>query len=126
MLATVRFVSATRGSNTPVLIDTNLDRIDLHDGAAAAEILDSLLTLDRVPHQVVEVHKVMGEMTRNLDLHDTQALPLVIMTRHQYNRMREEVPLTRISPRYTLRELYPGLASYYAVYRVAPSGRRSG
>jgi len=126
LLATVRFVSATRGSNTPVLIDTNLDRIDLHDGAAAAEILDSLLTLDRVPHQVVEVHKVMGEMTRNLDLHDTQALPLVIMTRHQYNRMREEVPLTRISPRYTLRELYPGLASYYAVDRVAPSGRRSG
>ncbi|MHB8645286.1 MAG: ArnT family glycosyltransferase [Thermomicrobiales bacterium] len=126
LLATVRFVSATRGNHTPVLIDKNLDRIDLHDGAAVAEILDSLLTLDRVTHHIVEVHQVLGEMTRNLDPHDTQALPLVIMTRHQYYRMRKQVPLTRISPRYMLRELYPGLASYYAVYRVAPSGRRFG
>lgn len=126
LLATVRFVSATRGSNTPVLIDKNLDRIDLYDGAAAAEILDSLLTLDRVTHHVVEVHQVLGKMTRNLNPHDTQALPLVIMTRSQYNRMCKRVPLTRISPRYLLRELYPGLPSYYAVYRAAPSGRRCG
>lgn len=120
-LATVRLVGAARAARTPVFIDEELDRINLHDGASASEVLDYLLTLNRVAHAVVEVRSTLHELIANQAPADAASAPLIIMTRHQYSVLREELPLTRVSPPYRLIELYPDLPSYYAVYRYTPS-----
>ncbi len=127
-METLRVIEAARGPGTPVLLDRNgLINVDLRDGASAFDILDVLLTLDRVPHTVT---RTPGDDAQRLAAAvapgDTAALPLVIMMRDECWPLRDRVPLQRVSGRLILRELYPTVPSYYGVYRYAAPGQPGG
>lgn len=120
-LETVRLLRAMSAPGTPILLDHYLSRIDLKDGAEALDILDYLLTLDRVPHRIVE--DPAAELRRlgfASSTADPRAAPLIVMMRDRCFRIREESPLQQVSPPLRLRELYWTLPSYYAIYRYQP------
>ncbi|MGN6671903.1 MAG: ArnT family glycosyltransferase [Thermomicrobiales bacterium] len=126
-LATIAFIKANSGPRTPVLVDFNMSKINLRDGADGREIVDVLLTLANVPHTTS--NDPAGDLTRlgtAVDPNDTEALPIIVMMRDQCWPLRDTVPLQRISGRYRLRELYWTLQSYYGVYRYAPSPQPAG
>lgn len=126
-LETVRLVNQLRGPRTPVLIGPLFAKIDLKDGAEARDILDILLTLDGVPHRVMQDPRAeIPRFAAGADPNDSEAMPLVIMMRDECFPMREEVPLQRVSGRFRLRELYWTSPSYYGVYRYAPGGQPAG
>ena len=114
-LETVRVVNAQRGPRTPVWLDSYFAKVDLKDGAEALDILDLLLTLDGVPHQIVD--DPVAELRRvgpTLDPADAEGLPLVVMPRDRCWPLRDEaVPVYRVSDTLLLNELY----RYYGVYR---------
>lgn len=120
-LDTIAFINSVRGTHTPVLIGPLFVKVDLKDGADARDILDILLTLDGVPHQMLQDPGVeIPQIAAGIDPRDIAAQPLVIMMRDECFPIREEVPLQRLSGRYRLRELYWTAPSYYGVYRYAP------
>lgn len=123
-LATVEFVKGTLGPRQQVIIGRKLSAVDLKDGADAREIFDLLFDLERVPHVSPQV--TLDEIARQVQSAppgDTEALPLIIMTRDECWQMADRRPYQRISERYLLRELYLTLPSYYAVYRYVPPGQ---
>ncbi len=119
-LTTLRVVQQQRSAQTPVLLDRNgLVNIDLRDGASAFDILDLLLTLDQIPHQVTrnpaaDLPQAVGNAS------NPTTFPLIIMMRDECWPLREQLPLQRVSGRLVLRELYPTVPSYYGVYRYLP------
>lgn len=120
-LDTVAFVNSVRGGGAPVLIGPLFYKVDLKDGADARDILDVLLTLDGVPHQVLQDPRTeLPQIAAGIDPNDVAAQPIVIMMRDECFPIREEVPLLRLSGRYRLRELYWTAPSYYGVYRYTP------
>ncbi|HEX5506773.1 MAG TPA: glycosyltransferase family 39 protein [Thermomicrobiales bacterium] len=120
-LATVQLVNQLRGPRTPVWIDGFLYKVDLKDGVDARDVLDTLFTLDGIPHRVVDDPGAeLQRLGPTLDPHDTEALPLVVMMRDRCFPIRDTVPLQRVSGRLLLRELYWTKLSYYGVYRYAP------
>jgi 4-amino-4-deoxy-L-arabinose transferase-like glycosyltransferase len=120
-LDTVAFVNSVRGTRAPVLIGPLFYKVDLKDGADARDILDILLTLDGVPHRVLQDPRTeLPQIAAGIDPHDVAAQPIVIMMRDECFPIREEVPLLRLSGRYRLRELYWTAPSYYGVYRYTP------
>lgn len=120
-LDTVAFVDSVRGARAPVLIGPLFVKVDLKDGADARDILDILLTLDGVPHRVLQDPRVeLPQIAAGIDPNDVAAQPIVIMMRDECFPIREEVPLLRLSGRYRLRELYWTAPSYYGVYRYTP------
>ncbi len=66
-------------------------------------------------------HRVVDDPVQALRQSDPAALPLVIMMRDRCWRIRDQVSLLRVGERLRLRELYPDLPSYFAVYRYAPA-----
>ncbi len=126
-LETVRLVNALRGPRTPVLLGPLFIKVDLKDGADALDILDILLTLDGVPHRILEDPATeIPQLAATLDPADSEAQPLVIMMRDECFPLRSRVPLQRVSGRFRLRELYWNSPSYYGVYRYAPGGQPAG
>lgn len=120
-LDTLAFVKSVRGTRAPVLIGPLFVKVDLKDGAEALDILDILLTLDGIPHQILRDPRIeIPQIAAGIDPHDIAAQPIVIMMRDECFPIREEVPLQRLSGRYRLRELYWNSPSYYGVYRYAP------
>ena len=127
-LETVRFIESVRGPNTPVLIGPLFRKVDLKDGADALDILDILLTLDGVPHQILsDPSKEIAQIAASTDSSDIAAQPLVIMMRDECFPIRDGAPLVRLSGRLRLRELYWTSPSYFGVYRymrdLPPGGR---
>jgi 4-amino-4-deoxy-L-arabinose transferase-like glycosyltransferase len=120
-LDTVAFVDSVRGTRAPVLIGPLFYKVDLKDGADARDILDVLLTLDGIPHRVLQDPRVeLPQLAAGIDPRDVEAQPIVIMMRDECFPIREGVPLLRLSGRYRLRELYWTAPSYYGVYRYTP------
>ena len=118
-LATLRVLNAERGPRTPILLDAYFNKIDLKDGAEALDILDILLTLDRIPHRIVDdPGPAIGALAPTLDLADRAALPLIVMPRDRCWPLQDQYPLQRISDTLLLNELF----RYYAVYRYVPPG----
>ena len=128
-LETVEFVKRVRGtSNAPVLIGPLFRKVDLKDGADALDILDILLTLDRVPHRIVDNPSVeIAAIGDPIDPSNVADQPIVIMMRDECFPIRETAPLLRLSGRLTLRELYWDSPSYFGVFRyqrdLLPGGR---
>jgi 4-amino-4-deoxy-L-arabinose transferase-like glycosyltransferase len=116
-LETLRVVNTLRGPRTPVLLDAYFNKVNLRDGAEALDILDLLLTLDRVPHQIVDdPGTALRALEPTLNPADRESLPLAIMPRDRCWPLQNEIPLQRVSDTLLLNELY----RYYAVYRYAP------
>ncbi len=127
-LETVRFVKSVSGPDTPVLIGPLFRKVDLKDGADALDILDILLTLDGVPHRIVnDPGTEIAQIAAPIDPANVAAQPIVIMMRDECFPNRETAPLLRLSGRLRLRELYRDSPSYYGVYRymrdLPPGGR---
>jgi hypothetical protein len=127
-LETVRFVKSVSGPDTPVLIGPLFRKVDLKDGADALDILDILLTLDGVPHQIVNNPSAdIAQIAESIDPANVAAQPIVIMMRDECFPNRETAPLLRLSGRLRLRELYWDSPSYFGVYRymrdLPPGGR---
>ena len=127
-LETVRFVNSVRGTDAPVLLGPRFVRIDLKDGATALDILDILLTLDGVPHRIVDDPGTeIARIAEPIDPANVAAQPIVIMMRDECFPIRETAPLLRLSGRLRLRELYWDSPSYFGVYRymrdLPPGGR---
>ncbi|HET8629545.1 MAG TPA: glycosyltransferase family 39 protein [Thermomicrobiales bacterium] len=117
-LAAVQTVEAERGPRTPVWLDQRLEKVDLHDGADALNILDYLLTLDRQPHRVVaDPGDALRRAAPTRDPADREALPLIVMSRDRCWPLRDEFPLERVGDTLLLRELF----RYFAVYRDDPA-----
>ncbi|HET8628331.1 MAG TPA: glycosyltransferase family 39 protein [Thermomicrobiales bacterium] len=116
-LAAVQTIEAERGPGTPVWLDQRLDKVDLHDGADALNILDYLLTLDRQPHRVVaDPGDELRRAPPTRAPAGRGALPLIVMSRDRCWPLRDEFPLERVSDTLLLRELF----RYFAVYRDDP------
>ncbi|HEY8596997.1 MAG TPA: glycosyltransferase family 39 protein [Thermomicrobiales bacterium] len=127
-LETVRFVKSVSGPDTPVLIGPLFRKVDLKDGADALDILDILLTLDGVPHRIVnDPSTEIAQIAEPIDPANVAAQPIVIMMRDECFPIRDTAPLLRLSGRLRLRELYWSSPSYYGVYRymrdLPPGGR---
>jgi hypothetical protein len=128
-LETVEFVKRVRGtSNAPVLIGPLFRKVDLKDGADALDILDILLTLERVPHRIVDNPSVeIAAIGDPIEPSNVAEQPIVIMMRDECFPIRETAPLLRLSGRFRLRELYWDSPSYFGVYRyqrdLPPGGR---
>jgi len=105
-LETVRFVKSVSSPDTPVLIGPLFRKIDLKDGADALDILDILLTLDGVPHQILnDPGAEIAQIAAPIDPANVAAQPIVIMMRDECFPIRETAPLLRLSGRLRLREL---------------------
>ena len=122
-LATIAFLRETRAPRTPIVIGRLLAKVDLKDGADAREIFDVLLDLEPMPHTSPQDTRAgIEQIVASVAPGDTEALPLIIMMRDECWQMPDRRPFQRVSERYRLRELYPTLPSYYAVYRYVPPG----
>lgn len=123
-LATVAFVRASRAPQTPVVIGRKFSSVDLKDGADAREIFDLLFDLAPTPHSSPQhTRAAIDRLVREAPPDDTARLPLIIMMRDECWQLADRRHFQRVSERYRLRELYPELPSYYAVYRYVPAGQ---
>jgi len=123
-LATVDRIQTLREPQTPVVIGRMFAKVDLKDGADAREILDLLFALRAIPH--VSPHRTGAEidrLVREAPPGDPARLPLIVMLRDECWQLPDRRHFQRVSERYVLRELYPQLPSYYAVYRYVPTGQ---
>ena len=122
-LAAVAAIDAARGGRTPVWIDKQLEKTLLNDGSQALDVLDYLLTLDRVPHVIVEdPERELRRVVPTLDPADRESHPIVIMSRDRCWPLRGQVAMERISDTLLLNELF----RYFAVYRWAAGGGGGG
>jgi hypothetical protein len=126
-LETVRLLNELRGPRTPILVDTYFDRLIFKEGIEALDAITYLLLLDGIPHQRTDdPATAVRELARGVDPNDTEALPLIVMMRDRCWRVRDEVPLQRVSGRLRLTQLYRDYPSYYGVYRYTPGSPQAG
>ncbi|MFN8517445.1 MAG: hypothetical protein U0841_33735, partial [Chloroflexia bacterium] len=117
-MAAVAAVDAARGARTPVWLDRQLEKTLLNDGTQALEVLDYLLTLDRVPHRIVDDPEAeLRRVVPTLDPADRESHPIVVMSRDRCWPLRGQIAMERISDTLLLNELF----RYFAVYRWAPA-----
>lgn len=123
-LATVDRVRALRAPQTPVVIGHMFTKVDLKDGTNAREVFDLLFDLRPTPHSSPRHTRAeIDRLVREAPPDDPARLPLIIMMRDECWQMSDRRHFQRVSERYVLRELYPKLPSYYAVYRYVPAGQ---
>ena len=119
-LAAVAAIDAARGPRTPVWIDKQFEKTLLNDGSQALDVLDYLLTLNQVPHRIVDdPEQELRRVTPTLDPTDRESHPIVVMSRDRCWPLRGQIAMERISDTLLLNELF----RYFAVYRYSPPRR---
>lgn len=113
--------------DTPIVVDSTLDKIATKEGVTARDVAVFLLQFRGIPYALTtNMRETITTSTAGVDPANSAALPLVIMERDTCWPLRERFPFERQGERLRLQNFYRGLPTYFALYRLTPADPGAG